>query len=352
MNQEDLKALSLLQHMITDDIRSKQKYRRYLLGRLARVDPDCLGGVKQRDRIWSRIASCFRYSTLYRGEETGKVSLEFHQCKSVACPFCRYWYTLRQRGRVRNTLGFMVQCDTRRSDRLYMVVPTKRDRSSWQEDAATSFNSMSKLLHGWLTNARKTRERGENLVNGGVYKIETTVSRYTFKEWSWHYHANVIIETEDHDKMMEQMKRAIPYRITCEKLHGDWLKELVKYSCKGIDEKKQDWNCDPFVEGPIRLLEDMLRLQKRRSLSFFGDYWGEAKRVELSRPRSESRHMIWTNYPPLERKLQETGRMQPIDDIPYQDVFEMVMKKSEQYSKLYDRAIDEYKKDTKVAVNT
>lgn len=288
-----------LQESKKKDFTNKYNYKKQLIDRINKCKD-----FPEKESILMRLNECFDSLFVYEkntwkenfSKKDSEIKVNVHLCKLPFCPFCRYYYIERQRARVNEVMNHLQP----KQSNLHFVVPTKQDGSANKINAETSFNQINTLLHNLCNNAKL-----KGLYNGGVRKIEYTFSIRTYEEGNWHYHANMIFESnhEDYSWLFMALDKKLKYQFTISPIYPGFLNELIKYSFKGIDDKKKEWNLDPFLECNDDILIQAISLQKRRSLSFFGKWYG-LKLDEKNETEPIQYNLIWSNYPRLKKEIK------------------------------------------------
>ena len=341
---DQTQALQILQ--ATEAIReeifsSKAAYQRKLISRIKEL-PTRFLPTEKKVKLTERLEDCFRYLYLLENNK-GEKNLQIHLCKSPLCPFCRYYYVKRQRKRITETLDYLKIPP----DNLFLLIPTTVGCSALERGAADRFQDIVNKLHVF---ARKSRRMKNRPFIGGFYKIEWTLSDWTFRSGNWHYHANVLLDGMCEEQLRSFVDGAIDTKYTLEKVRPGYEAEVVKYSCKDINEvgdTLKPWNVDPCLEGSLDRLGELASMYKRRSLSAINEWWGMKKFMEED--RIDKQRTLWTNYQYVKREIKE--ELKPDAEMDARLIMSNLQKRVEKYKELYKRADNERKKIDAVVWN-
>jgi len=332
-----MQLLEALQYMRDEQWKGKSEYSAELQKRIRSL-PDRILDEEHKQRTVERLADCFSY--LYLLEDTkGEKRVEVHLCKHPLCPFCKFYYVLRQRSRIQRLMDWLQVP----RESLFLLVPTMRGSPARERSASRRFDDITQNMHAFLRKARRLQRK---IMVGGFYKVEWTLSTYTWIGGNWHFHANCIIEALHAPKVKELVSNHFEDRYTFEQVKPGFMREVVKYSLKEpSSDEKPAYNLDPAIEGPIELLADLIGTYKRRSLNVWGDWWGLKELVDEDDTKPDSR-LIWSNYHYLRKEQRE--QLIAIADVDKAIVFDGLQKKKDQYGKLYTKAKGESRKTHRI----
>lgn len=268
-------------------LRDKMEYRDRMVERIQSVHQE------NTDHLAQRLAGCSKYTFLLKNKHKEEYKIVPDLCRSPWCPMCRYFYVKRQRDRLLSTIAFK-QIPI---SQLSFWVQTKRDKK--EENAKQSYENMREKIRAYIR-SRKVKQN----IDGGIVKIEYTLSYFTFKQnGSWHYHANMLLNLLDIEGFKTGLEQCTDERYTCNGVSVGFEKEVIKYSLKpneigSIDGKT---SLDPFTDEKVsikRLLE-LLAVSKKRMMSFIGSWYGHARETEKEKENT----LIWTNNIAIKKKM-------------------------------------------------